>query len=304
MLTQNWIVEFRGSGRANIYPIQETLLHTKSQFQEIVIAETLSYGRALFLDGVPQSAAIDEHVYHESLIHPALVANPQPKKVFIAGGGEGAVLREILKHNTIEKIVMVDIDDVLIKIVKEHLYEWHQGTFDDPRVEVVHADARAYLEQTEERFDCIFGDLPDPLEGGPAAELFTREFYALVKSRMNAGGVLALQTENTEIGWCKAHVAIINNLQHVFAHVQPYQSTIPFYGLPWGFAVASDAPFAERLNAQSVERILQERGCTDLSYYDAETHQHMFSLPRFLRSAYRDPEVAQKLQNALPLSIS
>lgn len=190
MLTNNWIVEFRGDSRANIYPIRETILHTSSQYQEIVIAETLGYGRALFLDGIPQSAAVDEHIYHETLIHPAMVANPHPRSVFIAGGGEGAVLREILKHNTVERIVMVDIDEVLINIVREHLVDWHQGTFNDPRVTVLCQDAKAYLEQTDERFDCIFGDLPDPLEGGPAVQLFTSEFYTLLKSRLNPGARL------------------------------------------------------------------------------------------------------------------
>jgi spermidine synthase len=223
--------------------------------------------------------------------------------VFIAGGGEGAVLREILKHKTIEKIVMVDIDGELIKLVKEHLWDWHQGAFDDPRVQVLHEDARAYLEQRPDTYDAIFGDLPDPLEGGPAAELFTREFYALIKSRLNPGGVFALQAENTEVGWCKSYIAIIKNLQHVFASVIPYQTTIPFYGLPWGFAVASDTPIEQRLTPESVGRTLHERDCGSLHYYDVETHTHMFALPKYLRDAMHDPAVAERLRDALPLSV-
>lgn len=303
MLTNNWIVEFRGDSRANIYPIRETILHTSSQYQEIVIAETLGYGRALFLDGIPQSAAVDEHIYHETLIHPAMVANPHPRSVFIAGGGEGAVLREILKHNTVERIVMVDIDEVLINIVREHLVDWHQGTFNDPRVTVLCQDAKAYLEQTDERFDCIFGDLPDPLEGGPAVQLFTSEFYTLLKSRLNPGGTFGLQAENTEVGWCLSHISIIKNLQASFNYVIPYQVTIPFYGLPWGFAVASDAPIAERLTAQAVEQTLQERNCTNLRFYDAETHTHMFALPRYLRDLLNDPDYATALRDALRLDV-
>jgi spermidine synthase len=303
MLPGNWMIEFRGIARANMYPIRQTLVHTTSRFQEITIAETLSYGKALFLDGIPQSAQLDEHIYHETLVHPALVAHPAPKSVFIAGGGEGAILREILRHNTIEKIVMVDIDDVLIDIVKEHLPEWHQGAFDHPNVQIVTEDARAYLMNHDDTYDCIYGDLPDPLEDGPAAELFTVEFYELIKSRLNPGGIYALQAEDTEIGWFRAHVAIIRNLQQAFAHVRPYQTVIPFYGLPWGFAVASDSPLDERLTPAAVTQTLAARGCTDLRFYDSETHNHLFSLPRFLRDAFANPNALDELRNALPLKV-
>lgn len=303
MRLHNWIIEMRGSGRSNIYPVRETLVQATSTYQEITIAETLCSGKALFLDGIPQSAAIDEFVYHESLIHPALVACPAPKSVFIAGGGEGAVLREILRHNTVEQIVMVDIDEVLVNIVREHLPEWHQGTFSDPRVQVVNADARAYLEKSPTTYDCIFADLPDPLEEGPAAKLFTPEFYGLVRSRLNPGGTLGMQAENTEIGWCRAFIAIVHMLEGIFTHVMPYQVTIPFYGLPWGFAVASDAPIGERLQAPAIDGILAERGCSGLQLYDSETHAHMFSLPKYLREALTNPEAAARLQHALPLAI-
>lgn len=303
MVASNWMIEFRGPSRANMYPIRETLLHTRSQFQEITIADTLCYGKALFLDGIPQSSLADEFIYHETLVHPALVAHPAPRAVFIAGGGEGAILRDILRHNTIEKVVMVDIDEELIQIVKTHLPEWHQGAFDDPRVQVLHADALAYLQQTDERYDVIYGDLPDPVEDSPAAPLFTVDFFALVKSRLNPGGFYALQAENTEVEWCRAHIEIVNRLKQVFAHVRSYQVNMSFYGLPWGFALGSDTPFAERLTPEAVERTLAERGCSGLRHYDAETHQHMFSLPKYLRDALQDPAVATELRNAMPLAV-
>lgn len=95
-----------------------------------------------------------------------MTAHPNPKKVFIAGGGEGATLREALTHNTVERAVMVDIDEELIDMVKEQMPEWHQGAFDDPRTTLLHEDARAYLERTDEKFDVILSDLPDPLKAG------------------------------------------------------------------------------------------------------------------------------------------
>jgi spermidine synthase len=304
MLSGKWVIEFRGASRSNMYPIEKTRIHTSSQYQDILLTESSGYGMALFLDGIPQSSEIDEHVYHETLMHPALVASLNARTVFISGGGEGAVLREALKHNTVEKVIMVDIDDVMTSIAREHMQQWHQGAFDDPRVEVINDDARAYLERTTERFDCIIGDLPDPLEGGPAAELFTDEFFALVKSRLNEGGTFAMQAENAEIGWCKAHIAIIHKLRNHFGHVLPYQTFIPFYGLMWGFAVAGDHPIGERLNAPAMENILRERGCLDsMQYYDGETHTHMFSLPKYIRDALENPEVAATLKHALPLQV-
>ncbi len=303
MLASNWMIEFRGAARANMYPISKTLVHTRSQFQEIMIAETTSHGKALFLDGSPQSSALDEHIYHETLVHPALVAHPNPKTVFIAGGGEGAILREILRHDTIEKVVMVDIDGELIDLVKTHLPEWHQGAFDDPRVQVLHEDARAYLMNHADTYDCIYGDLPDPVEDSPAALLFTREFFDLVKSRLNPGGMYALQAEDADIGWCRAHATIVRSLRQSFASVKPYQVVLSYFGLPWGFAVASDSPLDERLTAEAVERTLRERNCQGLQFYDGESHTHMFALPRYLRDAFDNPDVFENLRNALPLAI-
>ncbi len=291
MLAQNWIIDFRGDSRANLYRVLQTVAATKSQYQEILIVDTLGFGRALFLDGIPQSSALDEHIYHEALIHPALVAHRAPKKVFIVGGGEGATLREVLRHNTVERVVMVDIDDVLVALARQHLGAWHQGAFDDPRVELVHADARAYLERSEETFDCVIVDATDPLEGGPAALLFTTEFYTLVKSRLNPGGTFGMQAETTDIGSCEAHASIIKTLRQCFKSVFSYQTVITFYGLPWAFAVAGDEDLAPRFAPDALTATLRERGCADLKFYDAESHQHMFALPKYVREAIEDPEV-------------
>jgi spermidine synthase len=291
MRAHNWIIDFRGGSRANMYRVLRTVVAVKSQYQEIVIVDTPGFGRALFLDGIPQSSALDEHIYHEALIHPALVGHRAPRKVFIVGGGEGATLREVLRHNTVERVVMVDIDDLLVALAKEHLGDWHQGAFDDPRVELVHADARGYLEQTSETFDCVIVDATDPLEGGPAALLFTTEFYRLAKARLNPGGTFGMQAETTDIGACEAHASIIKTLRQCFRSVFSYQTVVTFYGQPWGFAVASDEDLAPRFAPDVLTATLRERGCANLRFYDAESHQHMFALPRYVREAIEDPNV-------------
>jgi spermidine synthase len=281
----NWMVEFR-PGRSNMYRLEETLVSTRSAYQEILIGEVQGIGRALFLDGIPQSSALDEHIYHETLIHPALAAHKHPRSVFVAGGGEGAVLREILKHNTVERLIMVDIDDVLLGLVRTYLPNWHQGLMDDPRVQVIAGDARAYLENTQERFDCIIMDLTDPFEeGGLSTPLFSAEFFRLASSRLTDGGVLSMQAETTDYGDYDAHVKIIKTLQNSFTHVLPYAVFLPFYGLPWGYAVASNSDLSARFAPQTLTQTLAERGCTQLRFYDAETHQNMFSLPKHIRDA-------------------
>ncbi|RMD96583.1 MAG: methyltransferase domain-containing protein [Calditrichaeota bacterium] len=290
MKTHNWVIDYRGSNRANMYRLKETLISTQSKFQEILIAETFDFGRALFLDGIPQSSELDEHVYHECLIQPAMLACAKPETVFVAGGGEGANLREILRHPSVKKVIMVDIDEELVQLARQHLLTWHQGRFDDSRVYVLHEDARAFLENTRERFDCIFNDMTDPLKGSPAAFLFTKEYFELTRSRLKPGGIYAMQAETTHIGEHFAHISIIKTLQEVYQHVLPYQTWIPFYGLSWGFALASDSPLQPAFARKTLAKTLKQRRCEHLSFYDVETHQHLFSLPKYLRRALQDPK--------------
>src|SRR6266545_2239411 len=146
-------------GERAAYEVVRTLARAKTAFQDVEIAETRAHGLALFLDGMPQSAVSDEYVYHEALVHPALISHADPKRVLIAGGGEGATLREVLRHPGVERAVMVDIDGELVDLCREHLAEMHQGAFDDPRAEVVIGDALAYLREHEDRFDAIVVDL-------------------------------------------------------------------------------------------------------------------------------------------------
>src|SRR4051794_12198639 len=159
-------------GERASYEVTRVLAQATTAFQDVEIAETRAFGRALFLDGQPQSAVADEYVYHEALVHPALVSHPDPKRVLIAGGGEGATLREVLRHPGVERAVMVDIDGELVDLCREHLAEMHHGAFDDPRADVVIGDALAYLREHDERFDAVVIDLTDPSEEGPIGELY------------------------------------------------------------------------------------------------------------------------------------
>ena len=265
--------------------VTRVVLHQRTEFQVLDIVDTLSHGRALYLDNKIQSAELDEFIYHEALVHPALVLAEQPRSVFVAGGGEGATLREVLRHRSVERVVMVDIDAAAVQACRAHLPSWHQGAFDDPRVELVHADARQVLADSDQHFDAIVVDITDPLAGGPSYRLFTREFYALVAARLGPRGALAVQAESTDIGVWDAHLAVVHTVRQVSPHVAPYRAHVPSFGESWGFLVASQTVAAETLDAATVDGRLAAAGLQGLRFYDGIGHQALFHSPRPLRQA-------------------
>jgi spermidine synthase len=261
-------------------------VEVKTSFQTLALVETIPHGRALFLDGKIQSGQADEFIYHECLVHPALVAHAGPRRVFIAGGGEGATLREVLRHRSVESVVMVDIDGEAVKACRTYLADVHQGAFDDPRVKLVYADARAELEMADAgSFDAIVVDVTDPLAGGPSYRIFTREFYALARSRLGSGGVISVQAESGDIGALEGHVAIVNTLRAVFSRAVGFRAHVPSFGESWGFAVASDSLLPSDLTPEAVDHVLAQRGCASLRYYDGLTNRALFSPDRYYRSA-------------------
>jgi spermidine synthase len=147
MANTEWKDFIKRRGERIAYEVTATLLEIQTTYQAVGIYDTVSYGRALFLDGKIQSAEQDEFIYHEALVHPGLVCHPAPRRVLIAGGGEGATLREVLRHNTVQEAVMVDLDAEVVEAARRHLTKWHAGAFTDPRTRLLHADARAYLEE-------------------------------------------------------------------------------------------------------------------------------------------------------------
>ena len=286
-----WIIEYFTPHEAHMHGIKKYYVVEQTPYQIVEISETYDYGKCLFLDGKMQSSQQDEYIYHELLIHPALVTHPNPKRVFVVGGGEGAILREILKHNTVEKIIMVDIDEKVVRLSEKYLPEWNDGTFKDKRVKLKFMDARKYLEQTKEKFDCIIIDITEPVEGGPSYLLFTREFYDIVSSRLNADGIISLQAASTTSKDNFCHVAIYKTLKKVFPIVKTFESIIPSFSVPWGFAIASKKYDPEKLSSKEVNNLLEKRGVNDLKHYDGIFHSRLFVLPKDLRNSYSNNKI-------------
>src|SRR6059036_371878 len=243
-----------------MHAIARTIVEAQTKFQHVEILQTAAYGKTLVLDGRIQSSLGDEFIYHEALVHPGMLATDgAPRSALVIGGGEGATLREILRYPSVNRAVMVDIDSEVVELCKVHLPEMHRGAFDDPRADVRHEDARAYLERSSERFDFITIDLVEPLEEGPACLLFTKEFYTLVRDRLTPGGAITLQAGMTKLNELDFFTSIHRTLREVFPVVAAYQSFVSCFGTPWGFIVASKKIDPLRLGAPAVDKLIAER---------------------------------------------
>ena len=245
-----------------LYPVEEVLLKTRSRFQEVMIVRLKGFGKTLVLDGLIQSSEADEYIYHEALVHPAMLLHPGPRRVLILGGGEGATLREVLRHPSVEEAVMVDIDDVVVDVARRYLHEWHQGAFDDSRSRVVIMDGFRYVREAVERgerFDVVVMDLTDPYGSEVAAQLYTREAFSLVKRVMGSDGVLVVQAGSSTLFY-DAFRMVMDNVAAVFKYAREYDVWVPSFSYMNSFVIASDVYDFAKLSVDDAEDRIRERG--------------------------------------------
>ncbi|MCE4605792.1 MAG: fused MFS/spermidine synthase [Desulfurococcales archaeon] len=279
----NWHVEWDTLDDGHLTKIFKVHFIGSTKYQQVEIMDLGVYGKSLVLDGKIQSSLLDEKVYHEALVHPPMLLHPNPRRVLILGGGEGATAREVLKHNTVEKVVMVDIDRELIEIAKKLLPEWHQGSFDDVRLELLISDARKYVFDMagKEEFDVIIGDLVDPLEAGPAVKLYTREFYAKLRELLSNEGVFVTQS-TSPTSTPRAMGVIKSTLETVFGWVEPYMTYMRSFDSMWGFNLTGMKYKLSMLDEETFrERVKRIRG--GLHTLDYQSIVWMRSLPLFIR---------------------
>jgi spermidine synthase len=261
-----------------------TIATKRTAYQTAEILQFAHFGRALVLDGKLQSAERDEYIYHEALVHPALCAHCRPRRVLIIGGGEGATAREVLKHPTIEEVVMVDVDDQLVALAREHLHSWHRGSFSDPRLDVVICDGHEFIKSAMHSYNIIIVDIVDSFEDGPAEALYTAEFYRTLKERLAPGGILVVQGMECDTSEWQGHLRARLSLKELFGHVRSYMTFIPSYGSTWGFVMASDSVDGRALGVGEIDdTIARRRIAGQLLFYDGKTHQGLFAIPKDLR---------------------
>ncbi|MBD3398048.1 polyamine aminopropyltransferase [Candidatus Micrarchaeota archaeon] len=224
----------------------------KTPFQEIVVFESPIFGKMMLIGQddyfIVQFSLSDEKYYHETVAHPPLSLHPHPSRILIIGGGDGGVLREVLKH-PVEKATIAELDQEVISISKEHFPSISNGAFSDPRVEIKIGDGRKFLEETQEKFDVVILDLTDP--EGPSKLLFTKEFYELLKSRMNEGGVLSAQTSS----YFEPQVLgrVNSALSQVFSNVASYATFVPSFMVLETYTLATDSQI------EGIAKTLKER---------------------------------------------
>lgn len=281
-----WYIDRATPDEKHCHRIRSEIIRTDTLFQNVAIVNIGSLGKCLIIDDDLQSSEVDEFIYHEALIQPGLIMHPDPRMVLILGGGEGATLREVLRHKSVERVVLVDVDKDVIELCKEFLPEWNHDCFSDHRVEVVIDDAREYIEKTKEDFDIIISDLVSPMKEGPAGALYTVEFYERLKTKIKKPGIFSLQADSCNLLRIEVAASIIRTLRQVFTLVRPYAVFVPSYDSLWTFATASDDFDPAVLSRSKIDKAIKFRINGHLKFYDGFTHLGMFNLPKYIRESF------------------
>lgn len=266
-----WYTEKQTPNYGITAKITQTLHTEKTDFQDLAMIDTVEFGRMLVLDGCVMTTIRDEYVYHEMISHVALSAHPNPRRVLVVGGGDGGVIREIIKHPTVEKAVLAEIDGRVIEVSKQYLPEI-SSALGDSRVDVRVIDGIAHVQENPDTYDVIIVDSTDPI--GPAVGLFAREFYQSIFRALKPDGMFVAQTESPFFNG-ELIRRVHGDIASIFPTTRLYLASIPTYpsGL-WSFTIGSKqydpTVIADAARAQALST----------RYYTPELHQACFSLPR------------------------
>ena len=258
-----------------LFTVDRVIYRETTAHQDLVIFENAIFGRVLALDGAIQTTERDNHIYHEMLAHVPILAHGGARHVLIVGGGDGGCLREVIRH-PIESVTMVDLDRKVIELSKRYLPRLSDGAFDDPRLDLVIGDGKAFVTETERRFDVIIVDSTDPV--GPGEALFSPDFYAGCKRCLGDGGVLVTQNgvplvQPDEVR--DSHRA----LSALFANASFYLVPVPSYtGGSLAVGWATDDPSLRQLPADTIADRYELAGLKT-RYYSPDIHKAAFALP-------------------------
>lgn len=207
----------------------------RTPFQSMEIVESGTFGTLLFLDGKVQISDRDENRYHQYLVSAPLLAHRSPKSLLVIGGGDCFSIEEAVKFKGLGRILMAEIDKGVVGFCRRN-YPAIRRCLKDRRVEIVYTDARRWVEQNPETFDVIVVDLTEP--HGPSKMLYTREFYLLLKKRLNPGGLVSIHTDNHFL-FPESFATIHKTLKSVFPHIATARVDMPCFGMGWTYRLAS-----------------------------------------------------------------
>lgn len=268
-----WFTEKQTENFGITMKIKRTLHTEQTEFQQLDMVETEEWGNMLLLDGMVMTTVRDEFVYHEMVAHVPLFTHPRPENVLVVGGGDGGVIREVLKHPTVKKATLVDIDGKVVEYSKKYLPEI-AGKLEDPRVELLIDDGFMHIAESDNEYDVIMVDSTEPV--GPAINLFTKGFYAGIANALKDDGLFVAQSDNP---WFKGDLiqAVQKDVKEIFPITKLYIANIPTYpsGM-WAFTIGSKKYDPLKVSEERFEPI-------DTKYYTKELHKAAFVLPKFVQ---------------------
>ncbi|MGB9792826.1 MAG: polyamine aminopropyltransferase [Thermacetogeniaceae bacterium] len=272
-----WFTELQKPGMKISCKVLQMLHREQSPFQEIVFLDTVQFGRMLILDGAVQVTLMDEFVYHEMLAHVPLHAHPAPKDVLIIGGGDGGTAREVLRHENVESVTLVEIDRRVVELSRRYLPEL-ACSYDNPKLQVYFEDGVEFVKKKKSSYDIVLVDSPDPI--GQAERLFGGEFFSSIFEALRPDGMFVVQTESPFVD--KELVSrVYSDVSRLFPIAKVYIGVVPTYPAAlWAFTVGSKKYDPEKLQRKPVfEDVLR--------YYNAELHEAAFKLPNFVKRLLR-----------------
>ena len=268
------------TGQAFSLNVYQLLFQGKSKYQDVLVFKSKTFGNVLVLDGAIQTTDRDEFAYQEMLAHLPMFSHPNPKQVMIIGGGDGGILREVLKHECVERVVMCEIDEMVVQVAKQFLHGL-SACFDSHKLELHIGDGFEFLKGHRAEFDVIITDSSDPI--GPAESLFGKAYYELVKESLREDGVLASQAESI---WL--HLPLIARMVQcagqLFPSVAYASASVPTYPSgSIGYLLASK----QNRDISTPLRELSDQQCEQmgLRFYSRKMHASAFVLPNFAKKA-------------------
>ncbi|KAJ3072368.1 hypothetical protein HK102_006249 [Quaeritorhiza haematococci] len=262
--------------------VTEILHVEKSKYQDVLVFQSANHGNVLVLDGVIQCTERDEFAYQEMIAHLPLCAHPNPKKVLVIGGGDGGVLREVVKHESVEEVTLVEIDEVVIKVAKKFLPSMAIG-FEHPKVNVHVGDGFEYLKNNQGSYDVIITDSSDPV--GPAESLFGETFYDLMRKALRPGGIICTQGE---CQWLHLNLIkqVLTNSRKMYPVVDYAWASVPTYpsGQIGFILCCNEEGRILRKPARKFSKEVESK----LKYYNSEVHEAAFVLPQFAKSVLHE----------------
>ena len=264
------------------FVIDEVLFEHQTEHQHLVIFKNAQWGTVMALDGIIQTTEKDEFVYHEMMTHVPILAHGNVRKVLIIGGGDGGILREVLKHPHIEAVTQVEIDQQVIDMCQRYLPNHSAGAFDHPKAHIVIGDGIDFVTHCDEKFDVIISDSTDPI--GPGESLFTSGFYEGVSRCLNDDGIFVAQNGVSFMQLDEVQTTA-KRLTPYFADVSFYAAAVPTYvGGVMTFAWASQNQKLRFVRTDEIIERFENSGLTT-RYYNAGIHNGCFALPQYVQDA-------------------